>query len=491
MTDEKYKLSCNAYLTEYIKRETLDKHSLVGWYHYIDNPEFNTVGVVATAEVLILIKKCMLNVEFNCKPMVDSLLYMQNSDGGWNYRSNVLKSATEPTARSVQALILWDDFLNSEQRQAVQKGIEWLLRYKNKSYLWGPINKKEKEGYTYFSCVALQSLQEVLQVKREYISDDIIDDIKNTINNAIKCLLSSFNNSDIQCGWGVTNLKEPTLFHTAYIVYTILTIDHNFVKKHPLIKSLSFLKDFFINSEQQHTSSYDYNVGESEIYQQKAVRLVYTHSVDVYIVMALLQDSYNLSLQPLINKCNFFIACAEKTDWRYREYITCWRLFDVMTLCDYYAKTLRRSSKETMKHFKIAFTFAGESRDLVRSIAEEISKVFSKSEILYDEYHKADFARPQLDVYLQKLYHDCSDLIVVFLCENYTQKRWCGVEWRSVRDILNNFDFDKIMYIKATEKDLDDLEINGFYASEDGYIDANSHTPEEIAQMIIERYNSK
>lgn len=491
MADEKYKLSCNAYLTEYIKKETFDKHCLVGWYHYVDNPEFNTVGVVATAEVLILIKKCMLNVEFNCKPMVDSLLYMQNSDGGWNYRSNVLKSATEPTARSVQALILWDEFLDSNQRQAVKKGIEWLLKYKNKSCLWGPINKKEKESYTYFSCVALQALEEVLHFKKEYISNATIDNIKNTINNAINSLLCSFNNSDNQCGWGITLLKESTLFHTAYTVYTILSIDHDYIKKHPLIKSLGFLKDYFINVEQHHTSSYDYNVGESEIYQHKAVRLIYTHSVDVYIVMALLQDSYNHSLQPLINKCNFFITCAEKTDWRYREYITCWRLFDVVTLCDYYTGILGRSSTGTMKHFRIAFTFAGESRDLVRSIAEEISKVFDKSEILYDEYHKADFARPQLDVYLQKLYHDCSDLIVVFLCENYTQKRWCGVEWRSVRDILNNFDFGKIMYIKATEKDLDDLKINGFYASEDGYIDANAHTPEEIAQMIIERYNSK
>ena len=53
---------------------------------------------------------------------------------------------------------------------------------------------------------------------------------------------------------------------------------------------------------------------------------------------------------------------------------------------------------ENMKHFKVAFTFAGESRELVKNLAEEISKVFDKSEIIYDEYHKATLARPQLDI---------------------------------------------------------------------------------------------
>lgn len=490
MRYEKYKLSCNAYLAEYIKSETLDKHSLSGWYHYISNPDFNTVGVVATAQVLILIKKCMLNVEFDCKPMIESLLYMQNIDGGWKYRSNLLESATEPTARSVQALILWDDFLNSEQRQAVQKGIKWLLRNKNEAYLWGPINKEEKCSFTYFSCVALQSLQEVVQVKREYISIDIINDIKDTIRKAIDSLLAKFNDSDIQCGWGITDLKNPTLFHTAYIVYTILTIDFDCIKKHALIKSLNFLKEYFINSEQCHTPSNQYYLGENEIYQQEERRLVYTHSVDIYIVMALLQDSCNDYLNLLKDKCEYFIDCAEKTDWRYREYITCWRLFDIVSLCDYYDVKLGRGIKERMEHYKIAFTFAGESRDLVYSIVEEISKEISKSELFYDNYHKEKLARANLDTYLQNLYHNCSDLIVVFLGEDYAKKKWCGVEWRSIKAILNNFKDDKIMYIKATKKDLDDIGLPGFYSSVDGYIDASLHNPEEIAQMIIKRYES-
>ena len=107
--DVKYKLSCAAYISEYKKTAVVDKHSLEGWYHFIDNPKFNTVGVVATAEILILIKKSTIDVSFDCKPIINSLLYMQHHDGGWSYSSNVHKSAAEPTARSIQALLLWDE----------------------------------------------------------------------------------------------------------------------------------------------------------------------------------------------------------------------------------------------------------------------------------------------------------------------------------------------------------------------------------------------
>ncbi len=488
--DVKYKISCSAYLSEYIKTEVIDKQSLVGWYHYIDNSEFNKVGVVATAEILILLKKCKIAVEFSCEPMVNSLLSMQNKDGGWSFRSNFLQSATEPTARSVQALLLWDEFFDASQRQAINKGIEWLLKYKNKSNLWGPINKKEKEGYTYFSCVALQCLQELLSSNKEYISSEIKESVFSTVKNATTSILNCFNNNDVQCGWGSTVKKEPTLFHTAYIIYTLLDIDQSNINKHPIRKSIEFIKDYFLKIEQQPNKHYNYNIGENEMYQHRALRLVYTHSVDIYTVLALLQDPSNRFLEQIINKCQHYISCAEKTDWRYREYITCWRLFDTILLCDFYTNLSKGETVETMKHFKVAFTFAGESRDLVENVAEEVSKIFDRREILYDKYHEADFARPQLDLYLQELYHDKSDLIVVFLCENYHEKRWCGVEWRSIRDILNNFNFEKIMYIKATNRDINDITIPGFYGSEDGYIDANKHTPKEIADMIVERYKN-
>lgn len=487
---QKYRHSCGAYISEYIKKEIRDKKTLFGWYHYIDNPDFNTVGIVATAEVLILIKECNIPISFECMPMIKSLLDMQNLDGGWSFRSNIHSSATEPTARAIQALLLWEELLNEDQKQAIVNGVRWILKYKNSYNLWGPINKKEKKGHFYFSCVVLQALDVLLHRNPGWIMHNMFEEVECTINKAVTSILDSFNNNDIQCGWGSTKDNNSTIFHTAYVIYTIGTVKPDVNNRHAFFKSIEFLKEKFLNNNIFPEWDNKLNIGENEIYQFKTFRLVYTHSVDTYVVLALLQDESNIQLEKTKKYINDSIKHAEKTDWRYREFVTCWRMFDVMLLCDFYSRILEKEPFKSMNHFKIALTFAGETRELVESIANELSKKVDRKEILYDKYHEAEFARPQLDIYLQNLYHDCSDLIVVFICDDYSQKRWCGVEWRSIRDILNHFDFQRIMYVKASETSIENIELPGFYPSEDGYVDATIHTPKEIAELIYSRYES-
>ena len=320
------------------------------------------------------------------------------------------------------------------------------------------------------------------------IKASLVFKVRSALESGCRSLLSAFNNNDTQCGWGATQNGRVTLFHTAYAILTLLEIDSEYAKKHPIIKSLAFLSDYIENPPLENAMRDRLNDGMNEIYQNKTNRLVYTHSVDVYILLALLYGYREKNKPTIIEKCKFYIDCAERTDWRYQGFVTCWRLYDIVSLCSSYDNLLGSGAVRSMKHFKIALTFAGESRDLVEKIAMVLADKFSKDEILYDKFHEADFARPQLDVYLQKLYHDCSDLIVVFLCDQYSQKRWCGVEWRAIRDILNNFNYEKIMYVKVSKENIDDITLPGFYGSQDGYIDANTHTPQEISDLIIERY---
>ena len=54
---------------------------------------------------------------------------------------------------------------------------------------------------------------------------------------------------------------------------------------------------------------------------------------------------------------------------------------------------------------------------------------------------------------------------------------------------MNNFNYEKIMYVKVGKENIDDIVLPGFYGSEDGYIDANAHSYEEVADLIIKRYN--
>ena len=92
-----------------------------------------------------------------------------------------------------------------------------------------------------------------------------------------------------------------------------------------------------------------------------------------------------------------------------------------------------------------------------------------------------DFPRPNLDVFLQKIYRDRSDLVVIFLCEAYAEKQWCGLEWRAIRDLIKFKRDDQIMFVR-----FDDAQVEGVF-SLDGYIDARINSPEQVADFIIQR----
>jgi len=144
------------------------------------------------------------------------------------------------------------------------------------------------------------------------------------------------------------------------------------------------------------------------------------------------------------------------------------------------------SKMETSNNrFRIALSFPGESRMLIEKIADNLSNHFSKDEILYDNYHSAEFARPNLDIHLQKLYHDESDLIVVCLCEKYNTKEWCGLEWRAIRDLLNKKNNDSIMFLRT-----DKGAVDGVFGTIDGYLEVTKHNIKKVAEDIIKRHGS-
>lgn len=476
-----YKGACSTYLANYIKHEVSAKTEYTGWYHFIEDAKFSTVGIVATAEVLILIKDLGLDVPFDCLPMLRSLISMQNKDGGWNYRSNIHLSSTEPTALAVLAIFLWRSELGGDADPVITNGIEWLLTYKNKDCMWGPIKKKEADGYTYFTCVVINSLSRLTSDP----SLPFFDDLCEVIAASCKTLIRTFNNNENQPGWGEDAASQPTVFHTAFVIGTLLRITPEYRKEFRCMRAAKYIENFIqldINEE-----SLSFRSGVHEIYQQGTKRLVYTHSYDVYVLQALLLY-YDGGVLPtyLDHKCKQFLDTAESTNWYYQGFITCWRMYDVLSLCGLY-ESITKKGRGKMKHYKIALTFAGESRDLVAPIAELLAEKYGKDAILYDKFHEAEFARPRLDVYLQSLYHDHSDLIVVFICKEYANKKWCGVEWHAIGDILNDMQHEKIMYIMC-DRDIENVNLPGFYSNTDGFVNAYDHTVEELAGLIIERY---
>jgi len=145
-------------------------------------------------------------------------------------------------------------------------------------------------------------------------------------------------------------------------------------------------------------------------------------------------------------------------------------------------------SSPPAKRFAVALSFPGERRSIVQQVAEILSTRFGRERVLYDRYLEAEFARLDLDVYLPNLYRTETELIVVILCEEYTKKRWCGLELRNIRQLIKTPDQSKIMLLHfGSHGDYGELGI----LEGDGYVAIDQRSAEEIVELIYSRYDTE
>lgn len=135
------------------------------------------------------------------------------------------------------------------------------------------------------------------------------------------------------------------------------------------------------------------------------------------------------------------------------------------------------------KRFQVALSFPGEQRTYVAEVAQFLANALGQEAVFYDDWYKHELARPNLDTYLQDIYHNRSQLLVPFLCAHYEQKEWCGLEWRAIRDLLKQRQDEDIMPLR-----FDDTHIPGLFGI-DGYLDLKKLTPEQTAELIVKRLN--
>lgn len=138
------------------------------------------------------------------------------------------------------------------------------------------------------------------------------------------------------------------------------------------------------------------------------------------------------------------------------------------------------------KRFAIAFSFAGEQNEYVGRVWKALRRDggLPRRSIFYHKQFEGELSRPNLDVYLQDIYANQTELLVVFLSAEYATKEWTGLEWRVVRDIIKKKEARAVMPIR-----FDDTHINGLF-SIDGYVSAAGREPEDIADLILDRLES-
>ena len=98
------------------------------------------------------------------------------------------------------------------------------------------------------------------------------------------------------------------------------------------------------------------------------------------------------------------------------------------------------------KAFKVALSYPSEHREFVEVVAMGLAEVYGKANVLFDQFHRADFAHPQLmsPGELPHAYRR-AELAVVFLCEEYDKKPNCMKEFRQILTIGDN---RRIMFVR-------------------------------------------
>lgn len=113
--------------------------------------------------------------------------------------------------------------------------------------------------------------------------------------------------------------------------------------------------------------------------------------------------------------------------------------------------TLTMPARKLPDKFLVSFSFAGEQRELVRTIAETVEKKLGSPNVFYDEWFEHYLAGHDADLKLQKIYIERSKLVVVCVSERYGGQPWTRAEHESIRA--------RVMEARTTADEHDDLRI--------------------------------
>lgn len=100
--------------------------------------------------------------------------------------------------------------------------------------------------------------------------------------------------------------------------------------------------------------------------------------------------------------------------------------------------------------YDVAFSFAGEDRDIVEKIKAIVAKEFS---VFYDNDNQAEIIGKDLYRYLRNLYTNEARYVVCFLSEHYYKKIWTNLELNAIKErlMITFFDSDFLIPIKLDD----------------------------------------
>ena len=144
-------------------------------------------------------------------------------------------------------------------------------------------------------------------------------------------------------------------------------------------------------------------------------------------------------------------------------------------------------ASEIPEKFLVAFSFAGEQRDLVQSIATAVQERLGEGTVFFDEWYEYYIAGSDADLKLQKIYHERSVLVVSCVSSQYGSKPWTLAEHEAIRALKmqlsggSETDRLRLLPLRVGDGDVPGIFMNAICP------DIRKKPPSETAQLIVNR----
>jgi hypothetical protein len=146
-----------------------------------------------------------------------------------------------------------------------------------------------------------------------------------------------------------------------------------------------------------------------------------------------------------------------------------------------------RFVREVPVRFAVAFSLAGEQRQLVLPVAQEVEAILGRSTVFYDDWYEHWIAGLDADLLLQRLYGEMAEVVVVCVSGAYRDKPWNRTELRAVRTRLMQAsraeDRNRIFPVRVGDGEVEGVPLNEIVP------DLRLKTPTEAAELIVARLN--
>jgi len=147
---------------------------------------------------------------------------------------------------------------------------------------------------------------------------------------------------------------------------------------------------------------------------------------------------------------------------------------------------LMESEPKKDERFDIAFSLAHEQHKYVDDVFKILNKEAPHLNVFYyrDKGQEINLWGRNMVPYLQTIYRDLSDHVVIFVSSDYVIKRWARHEWRSIQEAILDREEEYLLPAR-----FDNTKLPGLHETI-SYVDLSTKIPETFAEMILTKISS-